>query len=252
MICRILLPLLISFALPWSAIGQKLPNVQQTNLRSPANIKIDGKATEWKNKFEAHNHTTGIFYPVCNNDENSCLIVQASDHDVLTKITNKSVQFAVNSSHTKSDGNSASITFPVFDLQYSNKPYIRFSNASGLTYTQRVAIAANPHSVLNVANKKLHDNEKYIRTSRMPGIDTLISIYNNKEIVAREGFDRGMIYTYEMAILLKSLKLSLVNRINFLYHIILRGLNVDNDLELEKQKCPMVAQSYPLLKELQL
>ena len=42
----------------FTATAQKLPNVQATSLRAPANIKIDGKATEWNDKFQAYNHST--------------------------------------------------------------------------------------------------------------------------------------------------------------------------------------------------
>jgi len=41
--------------------AQNLPNVQKVSVRAPANIKIDGKASEWDDKFQAFNHATDIF-----------------------------------------------------------------------------------------------------------------------------------------------------------------------------------------------
>ena len=38
-----------------SANAQKLPNTQETSLRAPANLKVDGKPTEWNNQFQAYN-----------------------------------------------------------------------------------------------------------------------------------------------------------------------------------------------------
>ncbi len=40
---------------------RKLPNVQQVSLRAPANINIDGKTTEWNNRFQAYNDTTHVY-----------------------------------------------------------------------------------------------------------------------------------------------------------------------------------------------
>lgn len=229
---------LIITILPARIFAQKLPNVQRGSLRAPANIKIDGKASEWGGQFQAYNHATSIYYTLCNDDNNLYLAVQASDPDVLTKITNCGVLLVIDPSGKKTDKNAVSITFPVFDLKYGNKPYIHFSNASGLTYVQRLAMEANPDSMLRVANKKLHNNEKYIRTSGMSDIDTLLSIYNENGIVAREAFGKGMIYTYELALSLKHLNLSANNPIKFAYHIVLPGLNVDKDFGIQSTTLP--------------
>lgn len=213
--------------------AQKLPNVQQGGMRAPTNVKIDGKATEWSNKFQAYNHATSIYYTLCNDDNNLYLVAQANDPDVLTKITNRGVHLVINPLGKKTDKDAISITYPIFEAQYGNKPYIRFSNASGLTHAQHLAIEANPDSMLRVANKKLHDNEKYIRTSGMSDIDTLLSIYNDNGIVAREGFETGMNYTYELAVPLKYLKLSSGNAMKFTYHIVLAGMNIDQDMGMQ-------------------
>jgi hypothetical protein len=53
---QLLLLAVLAFA---NANAQKLPNVQQVSLRAPANIKIDGKATEWSG-FKALNTATDV------------------------------------------------------------------------------------------------------------------------------------------------------------------------------------------------
>jgi hypothetical protein len=216
--------------------AQKLPEIQQNSLRAPSTIKIDGKATEWGDKFEAYNHATDIFYTMCNDDENLYLVVRTSDADVLSKITNRGVVLVINASGKKTDNGAVSITYPIFELQYGNKPYIAFSNVGGLLRTQRMAMDANPDSMLRVANKKLHDNEKFIRTSGMADVDTLLSVYNNKGIIAREGFGTGMVYTYELAVPLKTLKLSLASTLKFTYHVMLEGIGIEQDMGMKTTK----------------
>ena len=209
-----------------SAYGQKLPSVQVGNLRAPENIKIDGKSTEWGTKYQAYNHATDIFYTICNDDDNLYLVVHASDPDVLTKITNRGVVFSINASELKEDKNSVSITYPVFELKYGNKPFISFTNA-GMLHSQRLAMEQNPDSVSKLANKKLRENEKFIRTTGMPGIDTLLSIYNRNGIRAAEAFDSTMAYTYELAIPLKYINKN--RALKLTYHITLPGIDVDKD-----------------------
>jgi hypothetical protein len=232
-----LLTLIFTF-ITCKAIAQNLPNVQQRSLWAPSNIKIDGKPTEWDKKFEAHNNATNIDYTLCNDGHNLYMVIQTSDADVLSKITNRGILLVIYLSGKKNSSDATSITYPIFDLQYGNKPYINFSNAGGLTHAQHLAMDANPDSMLRVANKKLHNSEKYIRTSGMADVDSLISVYNDQDIIAREGFDKGMVYTYELALPLKYLKLSTTNPFKFSYHIVLAGLNIDKDFGMQITKMP--------------
>ncbi|MEO6523815.1 MAG: hypothetical protein ABIN91_19180 [Mucilaginibacter sp.] len=215
------------YILPFVLYGQKLPNIQKESLRVPSNIRIDGKTIEWNNKFSAYNNATGIFYTICNDDINLYLVIQASDPDVLTKITNRGVVLYINTSGAKKDENAVLINYPFFDLKYGNKPYISFQNGAML-HSTRVAMEQNPDSVSRVANKKLHDNEKFIRTKGFPDVDTLLSIYNRDGINAAEAFDSKMTYTFEMSINLKLLKLDVKNKTTFSYHVVLQGLTMND------------------------
>lgn len=202
-----------------NAHAQKLPNVQQASMRAPANIKIDGKPTEW-GKFAAYNNATSLHYTMANDDKNLYLAIQATDANVLSKITQRGVLLIIDPSGQKSDKNTITVRYPVFELQYKNKPYLKFSNAGGLMAVERAAIRANPDSMLAVANKRLKTNDKYIRTSGMADVDTLLSVYNNKDIVARQGFEKWELYNYEIAIPLKYLKLPASAKQTFSYHIV--------------------------------
>lgn len=220
-----------------NAYAQKLPNVQQSGLRAPANVKIDGKPTEW-GKFAAYNNATSLFYTIANDDKNLYLAIQADDPNVLTKITNRGVLLIINPSGKKDDKEAISINYPVFELRYNTKPFIRFSNSSGLTADERRAINANPDSMLMLANKKLKANDKYIRTSGIADVDTMLSIYNEKGITANEIFTKGPVYNYEIAIPLKYLNLKGGASAKFSYHIVLNGMNVDRDSGLKVTKQP--------------
>src|SRR5471030_539366 len=50
--------------------AKKLPDIQPTDLYAPSNIKIDGKTTEWEDKFQAYNRATDVFYTVANDNNN--------------------------------------------------------------------------------------------------------------------------------------------------------------------------------------
>lgn len=227
--------IIIFLSCAFRSFGQKLPNVQQTSLRAPNNVKVDGKVNEW-GKFEAYNNATGLYYTMANDRENLYLALQASDPNVLTKVTNRGVLIVINTSGQKNDRNVVSVNYPVFELQYNNKPFIQFSNTSGLTAQQRHANESNPDSMLTVMNKKLKSNDKYIRTTGMTNVDTLLSIYNETGITVGQSFEKGPVYNYEIAIPLKYLKLSSKPGLKFAYHIVLNGISVEKDLGLQMRE----------------
>jgi hypothetical protein len=78
----------ISFLLitHFTAKAQKLPNKQEVSLRIPADMKIDGNAKEWNNKFQAYNKLTNIFYTLSNDDKNLYLVIQATDPIIIEKM----------------------------------------------------------------------------------------------------------------------------------------------------------------------
>ena len=232
------LQLLLFAVLAYASVqGQKLPDVQQTSLRAPANIKIDGKPTEW-NKFEAYNRATDLYYTMSNDDKNLYLVIQASNANVLSKITNRGILLVIDPSAKRNEKGAVSVNYPVFELQYNNKPFIQFSNTGGLTSEQRRTLEANPDSMLTVANKRLHASDKFIRTNGIANVDTLLSIYNDKDIVAGEAFEKGPVYTYELAMPFKYLQLQGGPSAKFSYHIVLDGLNIERDLGMRTTITP--------------
>src|SRR5476651_452394 len=81
--------------------AQKLPTVQIGSLRAPANIKIDGKATEWGNQFQAYNNHVEFYYTLSNDDKNLYLTVQATEKEIVRRIMNGGISLVVNKTGKK-------------------------------------------------------------------------------------------------------------------------------------------------------
>lgn len=223
---RILFYAVLYLIIPFTVHAQKLPSVQKSSLRASLDVKIDGNPNEWGSQLQAYNHATNIFYTMANDDNNLYLVIRINDPDALIKITNKGIILQISRTGKKSDREVTSITYPVFEI--GHKPYIQFAGITAMPRYQREAMERNLDSVSKVANKKLRDNEKFIRTAGMPDIDTLLSIYNREGIRATEAFDNTMTYTYELAVPLKLLNLDVNHKAVFAYHIILKGLSDDD------------------------
>jgi len=225
-ILRKIAPAILSGFISIGANAQKLPGVQPAiGLRAPANIKIDGKTTEWDDKFQAHNRATDIFYTLSNDDTHLYLIVQATVPDVINKIIGGGITFTIQKSGKKDDKGGISITYPIFTRD--NRPALGINRTvsieNGVTKTQTTQDALTD-SVIAVRNKQLADKSKYVGVSGIPGIDSLISVYNENGIRTGQAINSKAAYTYELAIDLKTLGISAADAPKFAYHIMLNGL----------------------------
>jgi len=197
--------------------AQKLPNLQAVGVRLPANVKIDGKATEWDYTFQAHNNATNLSYTIANDDETLYLVLQATDTYVINTIVGYGFTFDIYKSGKKNDKDKISIQYPV----YNSKNAIH----NLLTAKKSNAI---PDTSINIANAYMNTYNKALQklnTIVVKGIDGLdtLSIYNDVGIKASGQFDNKKIYTLEMSVPLKLLKLSANNAQQFSYHMIING-----------------------------
>ena len=229
--------LLLSALAFLQANAQKLPGIQTVSVKAPANVKIDGKATEWNNKFEADNATTELLYTIANDDKKLYLVAQTKVENVMTRITNGGIKLIVQKSGKKNDDGGAVVKFPY--LENGTKP-VTF-NLSGMTLvvgrTDRgmtlEAVRLNPatpadaermaDSLMKLNNKKLQGVAKLIYTEGIAGINGAIPVYNDKGIEAAVAFDNKKNYTYEIAIDLKLLGLSAAKGEKFSYHLVVNG-----------------------------
>jgi hypothetical protein len=199
-------------------IAQKLPNIQIASLRAPANVKVDGKVTEWGDQFQAYNNKTEIFYTIANDSEKLYLAIQATDEAIIKKIVMGGITFSVSSTTKRDVNEAASVTFPVYDINYPPS-YFTFNKS-------KIPTGSNIDSLMNLHNKSLSTKYKLIGISGIENIiDSLLSVYNSEGLKAAIAFDSRLNYTYEMVIPLKYLKLN--NTSKFTYNIKLNAATID-------------------------
>jgi hypothetical protein len=197
-----------------TANAQNLPNVQKVSLRAPENIKIDGKPTEWNN-FQAYNYNTNVFYTIANDDDNLYLVLKATDPDIINKIVGGGAMLTISKTGNK---DKISISYPVVDTKSSQLIF----NLQNKKYVMPDTSAMAVNAVMNSNNAILQKTFKSVVVNGIAGLDTL-SVYNEKGIKAAGLFDTKKAYTYELAIPLKYLGLSVGQTSKFSYSIILNG-----------------------------
>jgi hypothetical protein len=196
--------------------AQKLPNIQENSLRAPVDIRIDGKASEWGNKFQAYNHATDIFYTLANDDDNLYLVVQVADPNIISRITSRGITFSIQHGASKEDKNQANITYPVS----KTPPYFGLNRKKYELIDTSIKAA---DSVMRRYNKMIDDSCKFIGINGIAGIDTLISVYNRDGIKARGQFNNKKVFTCELSIKLKLINASVNDNANLTYKISING-----------------------------
>jgi hypothetical protein len=211
----IALALLLLAIVCYDARAQKLPNKQETGLRAPANVKIDGKATEWGNKFQAHNDATGVFYTMANDDGYLYLVMQTSDIVIVDKIVGLGATLTIQKNGKANSKDAISITYPL------NNGLI--FNTSRNRVALRDTSSRTSDSLSVMYNNLLAAQCKTIGVKGIAGIDTAISVYNEDGIKGACLFNNKRVYTYELAISLKNLGLNAADATTFAYHLKLNG-----------------------------
>ncbi|MES2274931.1 MAG: hypothetical protein V4592_02835 [Bacteroidota bacterium] len=196
--------------------AQKLPNKQEASVWVPTNVKIDGKASEWNDKFQAHNDATNLFYTIANSDDFIYLIVHTKDPLVIETITSFGFIFDLQAVEKNSNkDNQVKIKFPLDDV----KRLGLFLNKPGTTPdTSADAL----RSVMTGNNNILQQRHKAIIVNGIEGLDTL-SIYNDTGVKAVEAFDIKRNYTLEIAIPIKCLKFLKSSDSKLSYHLLING-----------------------------
>ena len=191
-----------------SAIAQKLPNVQSVGLYAPTGVKVDGKAAEWGNDFQAYNKGTAVFYTMANNADNLFLTVKSTDKTAIGKILGGGLTLTITDKN-KPNG-SIDITTPI-----TTAPS-RSNIAQAVGKSESIS-----DSLLNVLNKSLASNFKAIKLNGIKAIpDSAISIYNDYGIKVAGQLNNHKEYICELTIPLKYLN----NPEAFNYNITLNGV----------------------------
>ncbi len=182
--------------------AQKLPKIQTANVKAPANIKIDGKATEWNGQFQAHNSGQHVFYTVSNDIDNLYLTLFTDDNLGSQKIFRGGVTFSILPAPKKTK---LSVTYPAIKTRVEslNALEVNILKTDKILYgdTTNKAIV---DSLLAISNSLLKSTYKTIHVIGIPEIaDPYIPVYNTQNIVVGASFDKKIRYTYELSIPLK-------------------------------------------------
>jgi len=198
--------LFILLSILWlGANAQNSPGVQQISLRADAaEIKVDGKLTEWDDALQAYNKICEISYSIANSPDYLYLAVQAKDPQIIKKIIVGGLAFTINTSGTKKDKNAAVITFPFYE-KGQNHPYVTLETASEIKKGD-ANYQLRWDSLINTSNSKIKSGYKFIGTSGLKNIaEEMIPVYNTEGISAAAMLDNNLHYNFELAIPLKLL-----------------------------------------------
>ena len=220
---KLTLPALFAI-ITFSANAQKLPKIQTISLRAPADIKIDGKATEWNDKFQAYNKAADVFYTISNDDENLYLTLQASGPDIINKIINGGISFTINKSGKKEYYNVITINYPVFERK--DKPKLNLKSKPKIVPGSDISLK-EADAFMDANNAQVNETAK-MKVTGLKGSDVLISVNNADGMRAAALFDNKAVYTCEISVALKLAGLSVNDQNKFSYNIRLNAPEIDD------------------------
>jgi len=197
--------IILCFSTLISAKAQKLPKVQQASLHAPANIKIDGKATEWEGKFQAYNPGSRVFYTLSNDSENLYLIACMEEKNGNFKAIGAGITLTIQPKTATAQKNKDAliINFPTKE-KIENREQIKDNVywAYSLKDNKR-----KRDSVRLIANKLMVSSFKQIQVSGLMDVDEpSIPAYNAQGIRVAAQVNEEAQYVYELAIPLQYLR----------------------------------------------
>lgn len=199
-----------------NSFGQKLPSEQKEAVYAPANVKIDGKPTEWNGKFQAKNSATLLTYVMANDEQNLYLSIQADQTPALGKIFYDGISLVIRSRKDK-NLKPVKMTYPL------------------VTNIERTAIVLplrdkknNTDSVVALVNDELSRSAKKILVDGIAEItDPDVSIYNEVGLKAAVMVDNTRTMTFEYLLPLKYIKHLLDENGAFDYSIVVNGAKIE-------------------------
>jgi hypothetical protein len=196
--------------------------VQTASVTAPANIKIDGKATEWGNKFQAFNRTTEVYYTLSNSATKLYLTVQANERNIIRKIIGNGITITITPTD-KQAKNKLIVTYP----QYGPKDGPVSFNMRNPFETVKDTVRNNfmADSVMDAYNATLNERFKVIGVIGVASAeDSTLSVFNSEGFRAVGKLDRKLVYTYELAIPLSYIERSADKPTTFKYNIMINGV----------------------------
>ncbi|GAB2978921.1 hypothetical protein GCM10027049_13200 [Mucilaginibacter puniceus] len=198
--------------------AQNLPKVQQGSVKAPTNVKINGKATEWGNKFQAYNSVSRILYTLSNDQNNLYLVACMNDFYGSDKALKAGITFTIN--HKSNSKSKTELTFP---LRAQNQNGDKISDI--LYFAEKSKDNKSKKDSLQIVLNNLIDASfKQIKIDGFSGIDeSLMPIYNLYDIQVGIKVNDQLKYIYEFAIPLKYLQNAIDSNGKFKYNIKVNG-----------------------------
>lgn len=204
--------LALTMCIGFIANAQKLPNVQTAAVYAPTNVKVDGKATEWNNQFQAYNKSTALYYTMANNNDNLYLAVRTADFVTMDKILGGGLALTIT-------GKNGAIAFTT--------PLTSATNRGNISKAVRSADAMTD-SLTTKLNKELATHSKEVALKGVAAItDPTISVYNEYGIKTTGYIGADKAYTCEVAIPLKYITPVLGGAADFKYNIMVNGVQMN-------------------------
>lgn len=227
---KLLLPALL---LTVAANAQKLPKIQTASVMAPAVVKVDGKTTEWNNKFQAFNRTTEVYYTLANSATKLYLVVQSNEKRIIRKIISNGVTLTINTGAVdQKDG--FAVTFPAY-AKTERAPGYNLDNPY-LEVKDTVQNNKMADSTLAVFNADLSSRLKIIGVVGDPNAapDSTLSVFNTEGYKAAGHFehrDKAFVFTYELAIPLSAIKFAADKPATFKYTLQVNGIQGDVQID---------------------
>jgi len=213
---------LITLFIVCSAAGhaQKLPNKQEASIWAPADIKIDGKADEWNNQFQAYNSSVDLYYTIANNDSLLYLGIRAEKPRIILKALSVGFCFTV----YDNKNNFEAVSYPVISLKDGAliTKNLGIKPADIIPHKVDVVekfIPGKSDSLLAIVNNILQSKAAKIRWQEKGSPDTSIIENNADDIRFAARFDSEGHLVYELAIPLKLLNISISGTKKIKYNI---------------------------------
>ncbi|MFY0256394.1 hypothetical protein ACDQ55_20855 [Chitinophaga sp. 30R24] len=200
--------------------GNAYAQDSEPNKWAPANIKIDGQATEWPKPLQFYNNTTKLFYTIANDKENIYIIVSVPDAQSQMKIMRSGITISLNPDGKKKGG--ASVTFP---LTYNVN-----TGAPDVPEASRALIAGE-------LKRQLLANVKEIKVDGFTGIpDGNIPVQNTFGIQTASSYDAAGNLVCELAVPLKVLGINTLSEQPIAYRFKVNAMKREDKKELEAKR----------------
>jgi len=225
------------FAAHFSSFAQKSEDVQDGSLWVSA-IKVDGKIADWPAPLKASNRSTNLSYTLANDSKFLYLAIQSKDLINNNKIILGGITVTIKTDGKKKEKDGYTFTYPVINRarnqngqrgggQVGQRTPGQGGGGAGFNQFQQ-RTQAQRDSIQIARSKMQLAAAKEIKIFGIKSIsDSLISIYNEYGIKASTNLNDAGIFTYELAIPLDLLQLSIDKPKEFAYNIKLNGLQMN-------------------------